>query len=235
MQIIAGYDAQDSTSANKAVPDYLEEMKSARPLRIGVPRKFFFDELDAEVAAAVEQALEVLGDLFGEIHEVNLEVPTDRSLQAAESYAFHAERVSRNPELFQPETLRRIKSGEAIGADQLEQARKKMEEQRRQIASVFDDVDVLVTPATPIPAPNLDKLKQNFDLLRPRELLLLRNTRPFNVWGLPAISVPSGFTAEGLPIGLQIAGRHWGEVTVLRVAHAYEQATTWHLSHPKLA
>ena len=94
--------------------------------------------------------------------------------------------------------------------------------------AVFADVDVLVTPTTPIAAPAIAELKQNPDLLRPRELLLLRNTRPINVWGLPAISVPCGFTEAGLPIGLQIIGPHWGEARVLQVANAYEQATAWH-------
>jgi len=76
------------------------------------------------------------------------------------------------------------------------------------------------------------ELKQNPDLLRPRELLLLRNTRPINVWGLPAISIPCGFTPAGLPIGLQIIGPHWGEAKVLQLAHAYEQATAWHKREP---
>ena len=98
--------------------------------------------------------------------------------------------------------------------------------------SVFADVDVLVTPTTPIAAPAIAELKQNPDLLRPRELLLLRNTRPINVWGLPAISVPCGFTEAGLPIGLQIIGPHWGEPAILQVAHAYEQATAWHKRQP---
>ena len=227
LQTIAGYDPGDKTSVDTPVPDYLAALETKKPLRIGVPRAFFYEDLDAEVAQAVEQALKVLADLFGEVREVNLEVPTDRSLQAAESYAFHAEFVARSPELYQPETLRRIRSGENIGAEQFVQARKDLETERRKITSIFDTVDVLVTPATPIPAPNLEELKQNFDLLRPRELLLLRNTRPFNVWGLPAISLPCGFTSAGLPIGLQIAARPWDEVTVLRAAQAYEQATNW--------
>jgi aspartyl-tRNA(Asn)/glutamyl-tRNA(Gln) amidotransferase subunit A len=234
LQVIAGYDAQDRTSVDKPVPGYLERMRSDRTLRIGIPREFFFDDLDPEVAAAVDQALTVLADLFGEIREVSLEVPTDRSLQAAESYAYHAERVSKSPELFQPETLRRIRSGENISPVQLEQSRRVLQEERRKITSVFDTVDVLVTPSTPIPAPNLGELKENLDLLRPRELLLLRNTRPFNVWGLPAISLPCGFTAKGLPVGLQIAGRHWDEATVLRVAQAYEDGTSWKAREPKL-
>jgi aspartyl-tRNA(Asn)/glutamyl-tRNA(Gln) amidotransferase subunit A len=87
---------------------------------------------------------------------------------------------------------------------------------------------VLVTPTTPAPAPAIAGLKADPDALRPAELKLLRNTRPFNVWGLPAISVPCGFTQSGLPIGLQIAGPHWREDLILQLAHAYEQATAWH-------
>jgi aspartyl-tRNA(Asn)/glutamyl-tRNA(Gln) amidotransferase subunit A len=87
---------------------------------------------------------------------------------------------------------------------------------------------VLVTPTTPMPAPQIAALKANPDQLRPAELRLLRNTRPFNVWGLPAISLPCGFTETGLPIGLQIAAPHWREDLVLRLAYAYEQATAWH-------
>jgi aspartyl-tRNA(Asn)/glutamyl-tRNA(Gln) amidotransferase subunit A len=86
-------------------------------------------------------------------------------------------------------------------------------------------VDLLVTPTTPIPAPAIGDLRKDPAALRPAELTLLRNTRPFNVWGLPTISVPCGFTKGGLPIGLQIAGPHWREDLVLRLASAYEQAT----------
>jgi aspartyl-tRNA(Asn)/glutamyl-tRNA(Gln) amidotransferase subunit A len=110
-----------------------------------------------------------------------------------------------------------------------------MEQMRREIGGIFKDVDVLVTPTAPIPPPTLGELKQNPDLLRPREILLLRNTRPVNVWGLPAISVPCGFTSAGLPIGLQIIGPHWEEARILQLAHAYEQATAWHRREPKLA
>jgi aspartyl-tRNA(Asn)/glutamyl-tRNA(Gln) amidotransferase subunit A len=228
LRAIAGYDPQDKLSVDMPTEDYLAALNEpVKPLRIGIPRSFFYEELDEEVEYFVEKAVGMLQRLFGELRDVRLEVPTDRSLQAAESYAFHEEYVSRSPELYQQETLRRIRSGEGISHSQLEAARAALEQDRRKIDSIFDYVDVLVTPATPIPAPNLEELKQDMDLLRPRELLLLRNTRPFNVWGLPAISVPCGFTTSGLPIGLQIAGRHWRESTVLQVAHAYEQASGW--------
>jgi Asp-tRNA(Asn)/Glu-tRNA(Gln) amidotransferase A subunit family amidase len=193
-----------------------------------VLREYFFDDLDAEVAGAMEQALRVIGSLVGEVKEVRLEVPGNRSLQAAESFAYHAENVTNNPELYQAETLRRIRTGEKVTAAEYILRRRELEEARRAIHAIFGEVDVLVTPTTPIPAPAIADLKANPETLRPAELKLLRNTRPFNVWGLPAISVPCGFTESGLPIGLQIAGPHWREGLVLRLAQAYERATAWH-------
>jgi aspartyl-tRNA(Asn)/glutamyl-tRNA(Gln) amidotransferase subunit A len=236
LQVIAGYDPKDGNCADLPVPDYLKgPAEKLGPVRIGVPRKFFFEDLDAEFALAVEEALGVLRSLGGNLSEVEINVPTDRKLQAAESYAVHAEFVARSPELYQTETLRRIRTGEGVGPTELEERRRELKQIRSGIDKIFEDLHVLVTPTTPIPAPGIDELKQNPDLLRPRELLLLRNTRPANVWGLPAISIPCGFTASGLPIGLQIIGPRWGEESVLRLAYAYEEATDWHGRRPMLA
>jgi len=229
LQAIAGYDAEDITSADVPVADYVGALReNASRLRVGVPREYFFDELDTEVAGAIEQALRVIGSLVGAVKEVRLDVPGNRSLQAAESFAYHAENVAKNPELYQAETLRRIRTGEKVTAAEYILRRRELEEARRAIHAVFADVDVLVTPTTPIPAPAIADLKANPEALRPAELKLLRNTRPFNVWGLPAISVPCGFTENGLPIGLQIAGPYWREDLVLGLAQAYERATAWH-------
>jgi Asp-tRNA(Asn)/Glu-tRNA(Gln) amidotransferase A subunit family amidase len=218
------------------VPDYPAALQvETQKLRIGIPRKFFYEDLDVEVASAVELALDVLKSLGCEIREMNLDVPTDRTLQAAESYAIHQKFVRESPELYQPETLRRIRSGQNISEAQVEAARQDLVKARNEIHSVFAKLDFIVTPAVPIPAPQLAELKQNPDLLRPRELVLLRNTRPFNVWGLPAISVPCGFTASGLPIGLQIAGPPWSEAAILQLAYTYEQATDWHKREPTLS
>ena len=230
---IAGHDPADKASVDAPVEDYVAVLgEKFQPLRIGLPKKFFFEDLDPEVASAIGHAVSGLAALGAEIRDIELPVPTDRTLQSAEAYAFHAEFVARNPELYQPETLRRIRTGQNVSPEVLLETRRELERARRDIVSVFADVDVLVTPTTPIAAPTIAELKQNPDLLRPRELLLLRNTRPVNVWGLPAISVPCGFTEAGLPIGLQIIGPHWGEARVLQVAHAYEQATAWHKRQP---
>jgi aspartyl-tRNA(Asn)/glutamyl-tRNA(Gln) amidotransferase subunit A len=235
LQAIAGYDAKDANSTDMPVGEYFAAIPDGlKTMRIGVPRKFFYEDLDPEVASVVEHALGVIKTLAGDLYEIELEVPTDRTLQTAEAFAYHAEFVSRTPELYLPETLRRIRRGEDISAEELEQSRRELKNIRSKIHNVFEDVDVLVTPTTPVPAPAIDELKQNPDLLRPRELLLLRNTRPMNVWGLPAISIPCGFTNAGLPIGLQIIGSHWREGIVLQLAHAYEQATAWHKHSPSL-
>jgi Asp-tRNA(Asn)/Glu-tRNA(Gln) amidotransferase A subunit family amidase len=230
---IAGHDPADKASVNAPVADYVGAIGGKlQSFRIGLPKKFFFEDLDAEVASAIGHAISGLAALGAEIRDIELPVPTDRTLQSAEAYAFHAEFVARNPEHYQPETLRRIRTGQNVSPDGLFGARREQERVRREIVSAFADVDMLVTPTTPIAAPTVAELKQNPDLLRPRELLLLRNTRPVNVWGLPAISVPCGFTEAGLPIGLQIIGPHWGETRILQWAHAYEQATAWHKRQP---
>ena len=230
---IAGHDAADKASVDVPIGDYVAVLATnPQPLRIGLPKQFFFEELDAEVASAINHAILGLAAMGARMRDIELLVPTDRTLQSAESYAFHAEFVAQTPDLYQPETLRRIRSGQNVSQEGLLESRGDLERARRDIAAVFADVDVLVTPTTPIAAPTIAELKLNPDLLRPRELLLLRNTRPINVWGLPAISIPCGFTQAGLPIGLQIIGPRWGEARVLQVAHAYEQATAWHKREP---
>ncbi len=229
LQAIAGYDVLDLGSVDVPAADYssaLREdiLKETKPLCVGVPRAVFFDDLDHEVRASIEQALAVIGTLVTEVREVQIKVPTDRTVQAAEAFAYHAENAARTPELYQPETLRRIRNGENISAREYIRSRRELERERRRARDFFAEVDLLITPTTPLPAPTIASLKKDPGALRPAELVLLRNTRPFNLWGLPATSIPCGFTKTGLPIGLQIAGPHWREDLVLRLAQAFEQA-----------
>jgi aspartyl-tRNA(Asn)/glutamyl-tRNA(Gln) amidotransferase subunit A len=233
LQAIAGYDALDVGSVDVPVGDYVSGLsEETKNLRIGVPWEYFFDHLDGEVRTAVDQALAVIGALVADVRDVKIEVTADRTVQAVESFAYHADYVAQTPELYQAETLRRIRSGENISAVEYIQRRRELDEERRRAHDFFAEVDLLVTPTMPIPAPAIADLKKDPAALRPAELTLLRNTRPFNVWGLPAVSVPCGFTKGGLPIGLQIAGPHWREDLVLKLAHGYELATEWHKRHP---
>jgi aspartyl-tRNA(Asn)/glutamyl-tRNA(Gln) amidotransferase subunit A len=227
LQAMAGYDPLDMSSPNMPVSDYVSGIRDGvKGLRIGVPRAYFYEDLDQEVALAVERALGAIKSMVAEIREVRLEVSEDRTVQGAESYTYHAENVAKTPELYQPETLRRIRSGERFSATEYIWRRRELDEGRRRAHEMFAEVDLLVTPTTPVPAPAIAELKKDSAALRPAELKLLRNTRPFNVLGLPTISVPCGFTKSGLPMGLQIAGPPWREDVVLRMAYAYEQSGT---------
>ena len=233
LQAIAGYDPLDIHSADVPVSDYVSasstpQGEATKALRVGIPRAYFYDDLEEEVRTVVEEALTVIGTLVAETREVHIEILADRVVQNAESYAIHAEDVSRTPELYQPETVRRIRNGANISAAEYIRRRQELDGERRRAQDIFAKVDLLVTPTTRISAPAITDLKKDSEALRPAEITLLRNTRPFNVWGLPAITLPCGFTKSGLPIGLQIAGPHWREDLVLRLAHAYEQATSWH-------
>jgi aspartyl-tRNA(Asn)/glutamyl-tRNA(Gln) amidotransferase subunit A len=233
LQAIAGYEAADIASSKVPGSDYVSALnESVKPLRVGVARAYFFDDLDPETAAAVDEAVVAIKALVAEVKQINLDVSTDRSLQAVEAYAYHQKEIAETPELFQPETLRRLRTGESVSAAEYIQRLRELAESRRSIGDIFANVDLIVTPTTPMPAPLISGLKAKPEDLRPAELRLLRNTRPFNVWGLPAISVPCGFTKAGLPIGLQIAGPPWREDLVLRLAEAYEQSTAWHKRRP---
>ncbi len=211
----------------------------AHGLRLGMVKAHFLESLEPAVGEAFQHALEVFRSMDAEIVEVEMPVNTDRTVQAAESYAYHETWASdAAPEGrtgdYQPETLRRIRSGAALTAGEYIRARQVMEIAAAATDACFADIDAMLTPTSPISAPTFAQVEANPDQLRPLEVAMLRNTRPFNVLGLPAISVPCGFSKAELPLGLQIAARHGNEDMVLAVADAYEQATAWHKRRPRL-
>jgi len=234
LQVLAGHETGDKTTADIPIADYTCDLdEQLPPLRVGIPREFFFDDLDAEVAAAVENAIQTLREMGCEIRdEIKLDVSTDRTLSNAESWAYHKKFVARSPELYQPATLTRIRAGENISEADVERAKRELTAMRDSFQKVFEEVDVLLTPTAPIPPPPIAELKDNPGQLRPAELIMLRNTRPFNVWGIPALSLPCGFTKDGMPIGLQLAGAPWVPDKGLHLAYQYEQATEWHKRVP---
>jgi Asp-tRNA(Asn)/Glu-tRNA(Gln) amidotransferase A subunit family amidase len=193
---------------------------------VGIPRKYFFENLDPQILSAVEQAVQQLTKLGCVIRELDLPVDEDRTVFLFESHAYHRDKVASSPELYDPETLRRVRIGDDITETAYKSAQVELQKTRQKIVGRIREVDVLITPTTPIPAPRISDLTEDISRLRPAEIVLLRNTRPINVWGLPAISVPCGFTSEGLPIGLQIAASPGGEDKVLRLARVYEGAAT---------
>jgi aspartyl-tRNA(Asn)/glutamyl-tRNA(Gln) amidotransferase subunit A len=232
LQVLAGFDPEDSNSADQPVPDYSAALRHAGPLRVGVPRAYFYEGLHPDIENAMNAAIAVIGKLASSVRDIEMPASNDTTILRAEAYAYHAENAKKSPELYQPETLKRIRAGEDVTTATYIQARRQVDQYRHNIRKVFETVDLLVTPTTPVPPFTISELLADMDNLRTREILSLRNTRPFNILGLPSISVPCGFTKSGLPIGLQISGAPWAEANVLRLAQAYEQQTDWHKKRP---
>ncbi len=159
---------------------------------------------------------------------------------AAEQHAYNAECSKKTPEQYQPTTLAQIRGGADIPTVDYIMAHRQLTRLRREVRKTFETVDAIVTPTTPISPPTIAQFDSAYrDPAAPNNMsdirrLTLRNTSPFNKYGLPTISVPCGLTRNGLPIGLQITGPHGGEAVVLQLAHAYEQATDWHKKPPSL-
>jgi len=241
LQVIAGYDAGDTNSIDLPVPDFVRSIGDGiSSLRLGIPHAYFYEGLDPEIEAAMVAALSVLQSLTASQHDIALLAAKDDPsvmdvygiVFIAEAYAYHREYISKTPELYQPETLNRIRAGADVGTPLYIQSRRQLAHIRRSVSRVFDTVDLAVTPTAVVPPFTIANLLSDPATLRSKELLMLRNTRPINALGLPAISIPCGFTRAGLPIGMQIIGPSGGEATVLRLAYAYEQATDWHNRHP---
>jgi aspartyl-tRNA(Asn)/glutamyl-tRNA(Gln) amidotransferase subunit A len=234
LQVIAGYDPRESTSLDAPVPDYAKALKTkVSSLRLGIPRAIFYEQLDPEIDVAVKQAIDVLHKLSAGVRDVQLPRYQTLPVVAAEAYAYHARYVTKTPELYQPSTRTRIEGGAKITAEDYIQGRRELDRLRSAVAEVFADVDLLVTPTTPVPPSTIADAARS-EIPPPGGVApSLRNTQPFDIFGLPTISVPCGFTSAGLPIGLQISGPHLGEPAVLALAHAYEQATAWHTRRPE--
>jgi aspartyl-tRNA(Asn)/glutamyl-tRNA(Gln) amidotransferase subunit A len=235
LEAIAGYDVLDPTCVDWPTERYAEALDVKTDFRIGVARQPFFADLDRDIELAINEAVEVIrrmSDTSSHIIEVDLpSVPT--AVQAPEVYAVHKNYYANSPELYRPWMRERLAQAAAADTSAYVTDRFALERVRRTINDVFAEVDLLITPTTPVPPITIDAASNM--LPDPAGEVWLRNTRPFNAYGLPTISIPTGFTSAGLPIGLQIAGPRFGEGRVLAFAHAFERSTDWHKRAPALA
>ncbi len=260
LQIIAGHDPLDATSADVPVPDYRQALQfDLGGMKVGVPREFFAEGLDPEVELAVRTAITTLRALKAETKEIALPmtkyaVATYYLIATAEAssnlarydgvkYGYRAAKekglletyMKTRQEGFGAEVKRRIMLGTyALSAGYYEAYYGKAQAVRtlitRDFADAFKEVDVIVTPTMPTPAFKLGEKAQD-----PLQMYLSDiYTISVNLAGVPAISVPCGFSSGTLPIGLQIIGRPFEEDKILRVAYAYEQATDWHTKRPAI-
>ena len=231
MQPLAGHDPLDPASSLAPVDDYTAQLgRGVRGLRIGVVRNYFFEGIDPEVERAFEEAMATLRGLGAEVRDV--QIPSLKAAHAfllillTEAYAYHERDLREHPELYGDVLRERFLAGALITASEYVQAQRIRSEICRETAEVLQSVDVLATPTSPKPAtPFAQAHDPEFGFPR-------SNMPPFNVTGSPTLALPCGFSASGLPLSLQLAGRPFAEATVLRVGHAYEQATSWHTRRP---
>jgi len=257
--VIAGHDPLDATSMDAPVPDYTTALTGdVRGVRVGVPREYFIPGMQPEVEAAVRAALGQLADLGAEVIEVSLPhtdyalpayyliAPAEASANLArydgvryglrvEQPTLEATYEATRGQGFGPEVKRRIMLGTyALSAGYYDAYYLKAQKVRTLIKQDFDrafeQVDVIVAPTTPTTAFRLGEKVDD-----PLQMYLSDVfTLSVNLAGICALSVPCGFDAEGLPIGMQVMGPAFGEETILRVAYAYERAAQWHKRRPSL-
>ena len=230
LQRLAGPDPLDANNLGVAPPDYAAALRrKVSSLRLGVPRAIFYDTLDPEIERAINAALDVLRRLTAGTRDVTLPPYQTLPMIGAEAYAFHVPYFTKTPELYQAMTRRRLEAGSKVSTTAYIEGRRELARLRRDIRAVFEDVDLLITPTTAVMPATVDAALNDPGTPPAGGVApTLRNTQPFDIYGIPAISIPCGFSSGGLPIGLSISGPALGEPTVLALAHAYEQATEWH-------
>jgi aspartyl-tRNA(Asn)/glutamyl-tRNA(Gln) amidotransferase subunit A len=228
-----------------ARPDY-RKLREKRPrrLRVGWPKEFFFERLDGEVQRAVETGARTLASsLGGRIEGVSLPrlasaIHDASNLVVAEASYYHESQgyYPARAADYGEDVRGHLEWGHELRAVDYLRGVAKRREVEEDFAAAFERVDVIIAPTSPIPAPPIGTtgIRVSGERETTVRAELLRMTRPANLTGLPAISLPCGFTREGLPVGLQLIGPRWGEARLLAIALAYEEATEWHARHPDL-
>lgn len=227
LSAIAGADSSDPWSASRPGDDYVEGIGAGiSGLRVGVPKAFFFSNLHPDIERALGRAIDRLVDLGGEIVEIDLPAAGGIrdllfTIQRAEAAAYHGPWFDEHSAEYGPIIRGRIEQGRKDLAVDYALARRMQATIRAETMRIMESVDIVVTPTEPIPP--FDPTRMEDPTLPPR----VEWTGPYNITGFPAISVPCGIDADGLPIGMQIGGRPFDEKTVLRAVYAYEQAENW--------
>ena len=231
LQVLAGQDPLDAITTAESVPDYSQALRTPiSQLRIGIPREYFFEQLHPDVAAAVEEAIRHLRPKVREVRDVTLP-----RLQQAENgdydvelYHYQKPFFDKSPELYHPWSQRHLNQMKKVETLPYIETLKRIRECRRDIRRVFEEVDVLLLPTMREPAPLISETVNETHRRPPS------NTSTFNHFGTPAMTVPCGFSKDGLPIGLQIAAAAYREPVILQLAYAYQQSTDWHRRTPPI-
>jgi len=242
LNAIAGIDPNDTMTVPIPVEDYRKDLAAGvRGLRFGVLHGAQFDPLDAEVSTALDAAFAILRDLGATTEDIDGTLfgdgrPAVSDIMMLEAQHYHAASLRERPEDFGDDVRARLTRRTDMTANELLAALRTRDAITAAASHLMERYDALLLATTRIPAPPIAGqtiIIDGEEVFAPS--VLTANTNPFNLTGMPALSVPCGFTAAGLPIGLQIVGRRWDEATVLRIGAAYERATDWHRRRPALA
>jgi aspartyl-tRNA(Asn)/glutamyl-tRNA(Gln) amidotransferase subunit A len=241
LHAIAGADPLDSTTIDVPVADYPAALSgNIRGLRIGVPKNYFFDDVDPPVEAAVRAAIAELRDLGAELVEVTVPdldhlLEVFFSIVVPEAASFHMESFAEKPHLYQPDVRDLLEQGQLALATTYIHAQRSRAVIRDGIRRAFESIDVLVTPGLPVTAAQAGQTTYRIgDQDEPLFRAHARFNCPFNLSGLPGATIPCGFAPNGMPIGIQIVGKPFDEATTLRVADAFQRVTDWHKRRPPL-
>ncbi len=235
LQVLSGFDPHDSGSARAPVDDYLGKLENGTgSLRIALGAGEYIAASDSDVLAAVDTSARVFKDLGAQVEEVDLSWLSELALAnsrmtQADAAAFHRERLGTHPDWFGDDVRQRLEAGAALSSSEYSLERRVQSVGRRRFEMFFTKYDLLLLPSTPISAP---EIAGTGAIEAARQLT--RFTSPFNLTGLPALSIPCGFSNNGLPLGLQIVTRHWGEAQLLQAGYAFEHATEWQLHLPEM-
>lgn len=242
LEVIAGPDPLDPTTSGIPLPHFASGLQDpVRGLRVGIPSAYFFDGVDQSMAALLEQSQQALEDLGCKLVEISIDGQDMNAANAAaslviavESATLHTTSMREQGDRYTPQVHARLERGFAISGPQyLDALRYRAIALERFMGAAFSEADVLLTPVTPIVTPKIETtdvpVGPELDRLHGQ---LTRCLRPVNFLGLPAISVPVGFLPDGMPCGMQLIGRPFDEAVLLRLGHAYQQATDWHRQCP---
>jgi len=239
LQAIAGHDSADKTTLDTPTPHFRWQLnRGIKGLKIGVPRDYFFTHLEEEVRVLVEQAIDDLRALGAIITNIELKnagpvAAAAYGLVHAEAREIHHEALHTRPFDF-GEDVHELLASPASDAATLKKAMHGCGALARTVREAFTNVDLMLTPTMPVAPVRIGQSRVNYgDIEEHSEIAMLRFTAPFNATGHPALSLPCGFTAAGLPVGLQMVGQMLDDATLIQAAHTYEQAKGWYQYTPR--
>lgn len=242
LNALAGYDPRDPGSVDVPAEDYTAALgKDVKGIRIGVPKDYYFDRVDPEVETGVRVAIDKLAGEGAVLSEIDIPYPEQimavcLAILLPEASEYHRTMLRANPDLYAPDVRVLLEAGEFVPATRYLQALRMRQLMQRAWARIFIDIDVLIAPATAVPATRIGEETVKWpdgteERITP---LFVRLSAPANIAGLPSTATPCGFTQGGLPIGFQAIARPFGEAMSIRVCDAYQRMTNWHQQRPAI-